>query len=151
GYVVADPLDPDLIIGGKLTRFDRRTGQAQNILPVPVETEDFRMLRTEPVIFSLLDPHLLFFAGNTLWQTRDRGDHWEKISPDLSRPNYELPASIGKYKEDATKQAHRRGGNLHRCPVTARREQNLVRNRRRFDAFHDRRRKNLEQCDAIEH
>jgi hypothetical protein len=67
------------------------------------------MLRTEPVVFSPLDPHLLFFAGNTLWQTRDRGDHWEKISPDLSRANYELPASIGKYKEDATKQAHRRG------------------------------------------
>jgi photosystem II stability/assembly factor-like uncharacterized protein len=109
GYVVADPLDPDIIIGGKLTRFDRRTGQAQNILPVPVQTEDFRMLRTEPVVFSLRDPHLLFFAGNTLWQTPDRGDHWEKISPDLSRPNYELPASVGKYKEDATKQAHRRG------------------------------------------
>jgi photosystem II stability/assembly factor-like uncharacterized protein len=109
GYVVADPLDPDIIIGGKLTRFDRRTGQAQNILPVPVQTEGFRMLRTEPVVFSPFDPHLLFFAGNTLWQTRDRGDHWEKISPDLSRPNYELPASIGKYKEDATKQAHRRG------------------------------------------
>jgi len=109
GYVVADPLDPDIIIGGKLTRFDRRTGQAQNILPVPVQTEDFRMLRTEPVVFSPFDPHLLFFAGNTLWQTRDRGDHWEKISPDLSRPKYELPASIGKYKEDATKQAHRRG------------------------------------------
>jgi photosystem II stability/assembly factor-like uncharacterized protein len=109
GYVVADPLDPDIIIGGKLTRFDRRTGQAQNILPVPVQTEDFRMLRTEPVVFSPHDPHLLFFAGNTLWQTRDRGDHWEKISPDLSRPKYELPATVGKYKEDATKQAHRRG------------------------------------------
>ena len=109
GYVVADPLDPDILIGGKLTRFDRRTGQAQNILPVPVQTEDFRMLRTEPVVFSPHDPQLLFFAGNTLWQTRDRGDHWEKISPDLSRSNYELPASIGKYKEDATKQAHRRG------------------------------------------
>ena len=109
GYVVADPLDPDIIIGGKLTRFDRRTGQAQNILPVPVQTEDFRMLRSEPVVFSPIEPHLLFFAGNTLWQTRDRGDHWEKISPDLSRPNYELPAIIGKYKEDATKQAHRRG------------------------------------------
>jgi photosystem II stability/assembly factor-like uncharacterized protein len=109
GYVVADPLDPDIIIGGKLTRFDRRTGQAQNILPVPVQTEDFRMLRTEPVVFSPLDPHLLFFAGNTLWQTRDRGDHWEKISPDLSRPNYDLPSSIGECKEDATKQAHRRG------------------------------------------
>ena len=109
GYIIADPLDRDIIIGGKLTRFNRRTGQAQNVLPVPVQTEDFQMLRTEPVVFSPLDPHLLFFAGNTLWQTRDRGDHWEKISPDLSRPNYELPASIGKYKEDATKQARRRG------------------------------------------
>ena len=109
GYVVADPLDPDIIIGGKLTRFDRRTGQAQNVLPMPVQTEDFRMLRTEPVVYSPLDPHLLFFAGNTLWQTRDRGDHWEKISPDLSRPSYELPASIGKYKDDATKQVFRRG------------------------------------------
>jgi len=109
GYVVADPIDPDIVYGGKLTRFDRRTGQAQSILPVPVQTDDFRTLRTEPVVFSPLDPHLMFFAGNTLWQTRDRGDHWEKISPDLSRPQYELPASIGKYKEDATKQAHRCG------------------------------------------
>ena len=109
GYVVADPLDPDIIIGGKLTRLDRRTGQGQAILPVPVPTEDFRMLRTEPIVFSPTDPSLLFFAGNTLWKTRDRGDHWEKISPDLSRPQYDLPASIGKYKADATKQAHRRG------------------------------------------
>jgi len=109
GYVLADPLDPDIIIGGKLTRFDRRTGQAQNILPVPVQTEDFRMLRTEPVIYSPLDLHLLFFAGNTLWQTRDRGDHWERISPDLSREKYDLPACVGRYKEDAMKQARRRG------------------------------------------
>jgi hypothetical protein len=76
---------------------------------VPVQTEDFRMLRTEPVVFSPKDPHLLFFAGNTLWRSRDRGDHWEKISPDLSREKYELPACVGKYKEDATKQARRRG------------------------------------------
>jgi photosystem II stability/assembly factor-like uncharacterized protein len=109
GYVVADPLDPDIIIGGKLTRFDRRTGQAQDILPAPIQTEDFRTLRTEPVIYSTLDPHLLFFAGNTLWQTRDGGVHWEKISPDLSREKYDLPACVGKYKEDATKQARRRG------------------------------------------
>ena len=109
GYVTADPLDPDIVIGGKLTRFNRRTGQGQNILPVPLQTEDFRTLRTEPVIYSPLDPHLLFFAGNTLWQTRDRGDHWEKISGDLSREKYELPACIGKYKDDAIKQARRRG------------------------------------------
>ena len=109
GYVVADPLDPNTIYGGKLTRFDRRTDQAQEILPVPVPTSDFRMLRTEPVVFSPIDSHLLFFAGNTLWKTRDRGDHWEKISPDLSRPKYELPACVGKYKTEAATQANRRG------------------------------------------
>jgi len=109
GYVVADPLDPNIVIGGKLTRFDYRTGQAQNILPVPIQTEDFRMVRTEPVLYSPLDSHLLFFAGNTLWTTRDRGDHWEKISPDLSREKYDIPACVGKYQEEATKQARRRG------------------------------------------
>ncbi len=109
GYVVADPLDPDVIYGGKLTRFDRRTGQAQNILPVPLQTADFRMIRTEPVVFSPIDPHLLFFAGNTLWQTRDRGDHWEKISPDLSRATFEPPVSIGKYKGDPAAQSKQRG------------------------------------------
>ena len=109
GYVVADPLDPDLIYGGKLTRFDRRTGQAQGILPVPVATSDFRMIRTEPVVFSPLDPHLLFFAGNTLWKTRDRGEHWEKISPDLSRATFVLPPSIGIYKNDPAAQLKQRG------------------------------------------
>ena len=100
GYVVADPLDPDIIYGGKLTRYDRRTGQAQDILPVPLRSPDFRMIRTQPVVFSPVDPHLLFFSGNTLWQTRDGGRNWEQISPDLTRKTYELPASIGKYRAD---------------------------------------------------
>jgi photosystem II stability/assembly factor-like uncharacterized protein len=109
GYVAADPLDPDTIYGGKLTRYDRRTGQAKDILPVPVRTKDFRMIRTQPVIFSPLDPHLLFFSGNTLWQTRDRGENWTQISPDLTRETYELPSSIGKYRNDPTAQPKRRG------------------------------------------
>ncbi len=36
GYVVPDPLDPDIVFGGKLTRYDRRTAQAQNIMPMPL-------------------------------------------------------------------------------------------------------------------
>ena len=109
GYVVADPLDPDIIYGGRLTRFDRRTGQAQGILPVPLRSPDFRMLRTQPVVFSPINPHLLFFSGNTLWQTRDGGRNWKQISPDLTRKSYELPASIGKYRNDPTAQAKQRG------------------------------------------
>jgi len=109
GYVTADPLDPEIVYGGKLSRYDRRTGQAQNILPKPVRSPEFRMLRTQPVIFSPIDPHLLFFAGNTLWQTRDRGDTWQQISPDLTRKTYELPGSIGKYRTDPTADVKQRG------------------------------------------
>src|SRR5437762_2325025 len=47
GYVAPDPLDPDIIYGGKLTRYDRRTGQAQNIMPNPFRGPDFRVLRSE--------------------------------------------------------------------------------------------------------
>jgi photosystem II stability/assembly factor-like uncharacterized protein len=109
GYVVADPLDPDIIYGGKLTRYDRRTGQAQGILPVPLRSPDFRMIRTQPVVFSPVDPHLLFFSGNNLWQTRDGGRNWQQISPDLTRKTYELPASIGKYRADPTAAVRQRG------------------------------------------
>ncbi len=109
GYVVADPLDPDIIYGGKLTRYDRRTGQAQGILPIPLRSPDFRTLRTQPVVFSPVDPHLLFFSGNTLWQTRDGGKNWKQISPDLTRKTYDLPASIGKYRTDPTASVKQRG------------------------------------------
>jgi len=98
GYAVPDPLDPDLIFGGKLTRFDRRTGQAA-----------FRVLRTAPVVFSPKDPHLLYFAGNTLWVTADRGQSWRQISPDLTRRTWEIPASVGKYREEASARPAQRG------------------------------------------
>lgn len=109
GYVVADPLDPDIVYGGKLSRYDRRTGQAQDILPVPLRTPAFRMIRTQPIVFSARDPHLLFFCGNTLWQTRDRGNTWQQISPDLTRTNFDLPASIGKYRDQPTAKPKQRG------------------------------------------
>ncbi|MDQ6860816.1 MAG: glycoside hydrolase, partial [Verrucomicrobiota bacterium] len=109
GYVVADPLDPDIVYGGKLSRFDRRTAQAQNILPLALRTPDFRMIRTQPVVFSPKDPHLLFFSGNTLWQTRDRGENWQQISPDLTRKTYDLPPTIGKYRNEKGAEAKQRG------------------------------------------
>ena len=37
-----DPLNPDIVYGGKVTRFDRRTGQVQNIAPTPVRPADMR-------------------------------------------------------------------------------------------------------------
>jgi photosystem II stability/assembly factor-like uncharacterized protein len=102
GYAAPDPLDPDIVYGGKLTRYDRRTGQAQDILPKPFRSPEFRMLRTQPVIFSPVDPHLLFFAANTLWKTRDGGQNWEQVSQDLTRKTFEIPATVGKYRSQPT-------------------------------------------------
>ena len=93
GYVAADPLDPDIVYGGKLTRYNRRTGQAQNVMPVAIRPPDFRVVRTEPVIFSPVDPHILYFASNTLWSTSDGGRNWKQISPDLTRKTWEVPAT----------------------------------------------------------
>jgi photosystem II stability/assembly factor-like uncharacterized protein len=109
GYVVPDPLDPDIVYGGKLTRYDRRTDQAQNVVPNPLRSGDFRVLRTEPIVFSPQDPHLLYFAANTLWATRDGGQSWKQISPDLTRKSWEIPATVGIFKSDPAAQPKQRG------------------------------------------
>ena len=109
GYVVADPLDPDIVYGGKLTRYDRRTGQAQNIMPKVFRSADFRAVRTQPVLFSPVDPHLMYFATNTLWQTRDGGRNWEQISPDLTRKTFDVPETIGKFRSERSAQPTQRG------------------------------------------
>ena len=102
GYAAPDPLDPDIVYGGKLTRFDRRTGQAQYVMPLALRTPDFRVIRTQPLMFSPVDPHLLYFAANTLWSTRDGGRSWKQISPDLARKTWDVPASVGIFASEVT-------------------------------------------------
>ena len=109
GYVVPDPTEPDIVIGGKLSSYDRRTTQAQNILPVPLGGPDFRVIRTEPIVFSPFDPKLLYFAANTLWATHDGGQSWKQVSPDLTRKTWEVPASVGIFRSDPTAQPRQRG------------------------------------------
>jgi photosystem II stability/assembly factor-like uncharacterized protein len=109
GYVVPDPLDPDTVVGGKLTRYDRRTTQGQNITPVAVGSPDFRVIRTQPIVFSPLDPHLLYFAANTLWTSRDLGESWKKISPDLTRKTWDVPATVGVFRSESSAQPRQRG------------------------------------------
>jgi hypothetical protein len=89
GYAVHDPLNENIIYGGKITRYDRRIAQVQNIAPTPVRPADFRTLRTAPVAFSTVDPRVMYFASNTLWKTATGGKSWQKIGPDLTRKTWE--------------------------------------------------------------
>ncbi len=109
GYVAPDPLNPNYIYGGKLTRFDKRNGQVQNIMPEAVRTGKYRFLRTAPVIFSPVDPKILFFAGNVLFKTTTGGQSWEIISPDLSREKWDVPNNVGIYATKEMELMPRRG------------------------------------------
>ncbi len=60
-------------------------------------------------MFSPVDHRTLFYAGNTLWKTRDGGRSWQQVSPDLTRKTFELPESIGKFRSQPTAQATQRG------------------------------------------
>ena len=98
GYVAPDPLDPDVIYGGgrtEVSKFHFSTGQVQNVTPIPLRNPKYRTDRTEPLMFSPVDPHVLYFASNVLFKTTDGGNSWQTISPDLTRENPGVPPSVG--------------------------------------------------------
>ena len=129
GYAAPDPLDPDLVYGGKVTRYDRRTGQVSDVGPVgrtgrrpPPRLGEpaYRTVRTQPVVFSTVDPRALFYGNNVLWKTIDGGINWKQISPDLTREKWDVPKSVGTYASRVqTPRARRdwRAGDLHHRAV----------------------------------
>jgi photosystem II stability/assembly factor-like uncharacterized protein len=110
GYVAPDPLDPDVIYGAgrnEVSKYHWSTGQVQNVTPIPIQSDDARADRTEPVEFSPLDPHTLYYAANKLYKTTDGGATWQAVSPDLTRSNPGIPPSVGPLH--LAKVEHQRG------------------------------------------
>jgi len=107
GYIAPSPADPNIVFGGDtygaLWRFDKRTGQSQNISPVPwidfyadIATRKYRFTWTSPLVFSPQDPHTLYFGAQCLLRSTDEGQHWEAISPDLSGTDPALATSLAR-------------------------------------------------------
>jgi len=98
GYVAPDPLDSDIVYGGgrtEVTKFHFSTGEVQNITPIPLRNPNYRANRTEPLMFSPVDPHLLYYATNVLFKSVDGGNSWQIISKDLTREDPGVPTSVG--------------------------------------------------------
>src|SRR6266852_5846060 len=96
GYIAPYPPDPNIVYAGdyqgKITRFDKRTGQLKNITVNPEISDgegaanlEHRFQWTAPIVISPNDPNTLYHAGERLFKTTDGGTHWEAISPDLTR------------------------------------------------------------------
>jgi len=98
GYAAPDPLNPDIVYGagrGQVSRFHGSTGQVEMITPTPVRNDQSRADRTQPILFSPVDPHTLYYAANIVYKTLNDGHSWQTISPDLTRPHPGIPASLG--------------------------------------------------------
>ena len=118
-YVAPDPLNPDILYGGTVSRFDRRTGQTQNVSPTAgprrgggganAGPDYFRGVRTMPILFSPINPRKLYYGTNVVWQTVNGGTSWKRISDDLSRDTWTLPPSVGKYANTPGAPVTRRG------------------------------------------
>ena len=116
-YVAPDPLDPDIVYGGTVTRFDRKTGQVQNVSPnagrgrgaAGSGPDYFRGIRTMPILFSPINKRKLYYGTNVVWETVNGGKTWKRLSDDLSRETWEVPASVGKYIGTPAATPSRRG------------------------------------------
>ncbi|MHB1838871.1 MAG: WD40/YVTN/BNR-like repeat-containing protein [Acidobacteriaceae bacterium] len=110
GYAAPDPLHPDIVYGAgrtEVSRDDMLTGQVQNVTPLPMHKKGFRADRTQPIEFSPVDPHTLYYAANHLFLTTDGGHSWKTISPDLSQQKTGQPPSVPPLT--AKQQDERRG------------------------------------------
>jgi photosystem II stability/assembly factor-like uncharacterized protein len=108
GYIAVDPLDSNVLYGDWLTRTKQDIGEYAKVTPEPIRRGEYRYTRTLPIVFSPLDPRTLYFAANVLFKTTDAGNSWEVISPDLTRPTYEIPANLGAFAAvDPEKGKHR--------------------------------------------
>ncbi len=103
GYVASDPLDPNVTFGGNysgvLEMSNHVTGQSERLDPWPLNPmghdasdSKYRFQWTFPIMNSPNDPKTLYVGSNVLFRSKNLGQSWQVISPDLTRHD---PATLG--------------------------------------------------------
>jgi photosystem II stability/assembly factor-like uncharacterized protein len=95
GYTAPDPLHPEILFGGTVTRCNVVTGASQNVSPER-GGGPFRHAWTQPLVFSAADPRALYFANQYLYKTTNGGESWTQISQDLTREEPGSPANLNE-------------------------------------------------------
>jgi photosystem II stability/assembly factor-like uncharacterized protein len=109
GEAAPDPKNPDLVYGGSrnnVSLFNRKTGQTKNVgpnlAPDAKGVTYSRNVRTMPIEWSPVNRNVLYYAQNAVYMTADGGNSWTRISGDLTRQTWAVPASTGKYGSGVT-------------------------------------------------
>ena len=106
GYVVADPLNSDVVYGGNysgyLSRLDHKTGENRAVSVWPddplgggIDVSKYRFQWNFPVFFSPHNPKKLYAAANKLFVTENEGASWKTISGDLTTDDKTRQRSSG--------------------------------------------------------
>jgi photosystem II stability/assembly factor-like uncharacterized protein len=109
GYMAPDPLNPGVIFGGFVARQDLGDEQLQQLPPSLAQPGEYRRTWTLPLVFSPLDPHVLYFGSQVLFRTADSGNSWQAISPDLTREDPGVPANLDAATAADAPKGKRRG------------------------------------------
>src|SRR5438128_234629 len=87
-WMFQDPADPDYIYaeyqGGEIGRINRNTLQGRNIKPRPNYNEKLRFNWNTPIALSPNEKGTIYVGAQFLFRSRDHGQTWERISPDLT-------------------------------------------------------------------
>lgn len=114
GYIAPDPTDLNVFYagsyGGLMTRLDRVTDQRRVVTIYPDNPMGYssidiaeRFQWTYPIVFSPIDPKVLYASSQHLYRTTNGGQSWEKISPNLARSDPKtMQASGGPITKDQT-------------------------------------------------
>jgi photosystem II stability/assembly factor-like uncharacterized protein len=108
-HAFPDPTDPDIVYhewqGGRLVRVNLKTMEMKDIQPYPKKGEPkYRFNWNTPVLISPNNPEVMYIGSQFLFRTKDKGETWERISPDLTTndPNKQRQAESGGLTIDNT-------------------------------------------------
>jgi photosystem II stability/assembly factor-like uncharacterized protein len=87
-YAQIDPTDSNTVYSesqdGNLNRRDLKTHESRNIRPLAPEGERYRFQWNSPIVISAFDSKTVYYGGNYLFKSTDRGDNWTRLGPDLT-------------------------------------------------------------------
>jgi hypothetical protein len=98
------------VFGGTVEWCNVVTGERKNVTPEVNLPATPRHAWTNPLVFSLADPHALYFGDQFLFKTIDGGGHWRRISDDLTRPNPVDPPNLDRAAADDFDRQRGKGG-----------------------------------------